>query len=328
MSLNELIRRIPKAELHIHIEGSLEPELMFEIARRNGITLRYRSVDALRRAYQFTDLQSFLDIYYEGAAVLRRERDFNEMTLAYLRRAATDNVRHAEIFFDPQTHTGRGIAFATVIDGISAALRAGPISSRLILCFLRHLSAESAMQTLEAALPYRDRIVAVGLDSAEAGNPPSKFVAVFARARQEGFLTVAHAGEEAGPSYIGEALALLRVSRIDHGVRCFEDPALVDDLVARRIPLTVCPLSNVKLGIFRSIQDHPLRTMLQRGIVATVNSDDPAYFGGYVVDNYLAVASALGLQEAEVRTLARNSFEASFLPDEEKKAYLRDVERA
>ena len=328
MSLNELIRRIPKAELHIHIEGSLEPELMFEIARRNGITLRYRSVDALRRAYQFTDLQSFLDIYYEGAAVLRRERDFNEMTLAYLRRAATDNVRHAEIFFDPQTHTGRGIAFATVIDGISAALRAGPISSRLILCFLRHLSAESAMQTLEAALPYRDRIVAVGLDSAEVGNPPSKFAAVFARARQEGFLTVAHAGEEAGPSYIGEALALLRVSRIDHGVRCFEDPALVDDLVARRIPLTVCPLSNVKLGIFRSIQDYPLRTMLQRGIVATVNSDDPAYFGGYVVDNYLAVASALGLQEAEVRTLARNSFEASFLPDEEKKAYLRDVERA
>ena len=328
MSLEELIRRIPKAELHIHVEGSLEPELMFEIARRNGITLRYRSVDALRRAYQFTDLQSFLDIYYEGAAVLRRERDFTEMTLAYLRRAAADNVRHAEIFFDPQTHTGRGIAFATVIDGISAALRAGPISSRLILCFLRHLSAESAMQTLEAALPYRDRIVAVGLDSAEAGNPPSKFVAVFARARQEGFLTVAHAGEEAGPSYIGEALALLRVSRIDHGVRCFEDPALVDDLVARRIPLTVCPLSNVKLGIFRSIQDHPLRTMLQRGIVATVNSDDPAYFGGYVVDNYLAVASALGLQEAEVRTLARNSFEASFLPDEEKKAYLRDVERA
>ena len=292
------------------------------------MALRHGSVDALRRAYQFTDLQSFLDIYYQGAAVLRRERDFYEITMAYLRRAAADNVRHAEIFFDPQTHTRRGIAFATVIDGISAALRAGPISSRLILCFLRHLSAESAMQTLEAALPYRDRIVAVGLDSAEAGNPPSKFAAVFARARQEGFLTVAHAGEEAGPSYIGEALALLRVSRIDHGVRCFEDPALVDDLVARRIPLTVCPLSNVKLGIFRSIQDHPLRTMLQRGIVATVNSDDPAYFGGYVVDNYLAVASALGLQEAEVRTLARNSFEASFLPDEEKKAYLRDVERA
>ena len=328
MALDGLIRRIPKAELHIHIEGSLEPELMFEIARRNGITLRHGSVDALRRAYQFTDLQSFLDIYFEGAAVLRRERDFYEMTLAYLRRAAADNVRHAEIFFDPQTHTGRGIAFATIIDGISAALRDGPISSRLILCFLRHLSAKSAMETLEAALPYRDRFVAVGLDSAEVGNPPSKFAAVFARARQEGFLTVAHAGEEGGPSYISEALALLRVSRIDHGVRCFEDPALVDDLVARRIPLTVCPLSNVKLGIFRSIQDHPLRTMLQRGIVATVNSDDPAYFGGYVVDNFLAVASALGLQEADVRTLARNSFEASFLPDEEKKAYLREVERA
>src|SRR2546430_9542997 len=226
MSLNELIRRIPKAELHIHIEGSLEPELMFEIARRNGITLRYRSVDALRRAYQFTDLQSFLDIYYEGAAVLRRERDFTEMTLAYLRRAAADNVRHAEIFFDPQTHTGRRIAFATVIDGISAALRAGPISSRLILCFLRHLSAESAMQTLEAALPYRDRIVAVGLDSAEVGNPPSKFAAVFARARQEGFLTVAHAGEEAGPAVLREALPAFRGSLLGPGVRGLRGPAL------------------------------------------------------------------------------------------------------
>jgi len=249
MSLDELIRRIPKAELHIHVEGSLEPELMFEIARRNGVALRHGSVDALRRAYQFTDLQSFLDIYYQGAAVLLRERDFYEITMAYLRRAAADNVRHAEIFFDPQTHTRLGIAFATVIEGISAALRDGPISSRLILCFLRHLSAESAMQTLEEALPYRDRIVAVGLDSSEVGNPPSKFAAVFARARQEGFLTVAHAGEEGGPSYIGEALALLRVSRIDHGVRCFEDPPLVEDLVARRIPLTVCPLSNVKLRV-------------------------------------------------------------------------------
>jgi len=328
MPLPELIRRIPKAELHIHIEGSLEPELMFEIARRNGVVLRHGSVDALRQAYQFSDLQSFLDIYYQGAAVLRRERDFYEMTMAYLQRAAADNVRHAEIFFDPQTHTGRGIAFASVIDGISTALRDGPISSRLILCFLRHLSAESAMRTLEEALPYRDRIVAVGLDSAETGNPPSKFTAVFARAREEGFLTVAHAGEEGPPSYIEEALTLLRVSRIDHGVRCLEDPPLVDDLAARRIPLTVCPLSNVKLGIFRSIQDHPLRRMLQRGIVATVNSDDPAYFGGYVVDNYLAAASALGLQEAEVRTLARNSFVASFLPDDQKRGYLREVERA
>jgi len=328
MSLHELIRRIPKAELHIHIEGSLEPELMFEIARRNGVALRHGSVDALRQAYQFTDLQSFLEIYYQGAAVLLRERDFYEMTMAYLRRAAADNVRHAEIFFDPQTHTGRGIAFATVIDGISAALRDGPISTRLILCFLRHLSAESAMKTLEEALPYRDQIVAVGLDSGEAGNPPSKFTTVFARARQEGFLTVAHAGEEGPPSYIREALTLLRVSRIDHGVRCLEDPPLVEDLAARRIPLTVCPLSNVKLRVFRSMQDHPLRTLLQGGIVATVNSDDPAYFGGYVVDNYLAAASALGLQEAEVRTLARNSFVASFLPDDQKEGFLREVERA
>src|SRR5438128_8583860 len=224
MSVDELIRKIPKAELDIHIEGSLEPELMFEIARRNRIVLRYRSVDELRRAYEFTDLQSFLDIYYEGASVLREERDFYDMTAAYLRRAAADNVKHAEIFFDPQTHTGRGIAFETVINGVTAALRDGPISTRLILCFLRHLSAESAMETLEQALPFRDRIVAVGLDSAELGNPPSKFAAVFARARQEGFLTVAHAGEEGAPSYIGEALALLRVSRIDHGGRCFEDP--------------------------------------------------------------------------------------------------------
>jgi adenosine deaminase len=328
MALEELIRKIPKAELHIHIEGSLEPELMFEIARRNDVALRYRSVDELRQAYQFTDLQSFLDIYYQGAAALRQERDFYDMTLAYLRRAAADNVRHAEIFFDPQAHTGRGIALATVIDGISAALRDGPISSRLILCFLRHLSPQAAMQTLEEALPYKNRVVAVGLDSSEVGNPPSKFAAVFARARHEGFLTVAHAGEEGPPAYIREALELLRVSRIDHGVRCLEDPLLVEELVARRIPLTVCPLSNVKLRIFRSMKDHNLRTMLQRGIVATINSDDPAYFGGYVVDNFLAVASALGLNEEEVRTLAGNSFEASFLAPDQKEAYLREVARA
>jgi adenosine deaminase len=322
MSLEELIRTIPKAELHIHIEGSLEPELMFELARRNGVTLRYRSVEDLRHAYQFTDLQSFLDIYYEGAQVLRQERDFYQMTMAYLRRAAADNVRHAEIFFDPQSHTGRGIAFATVIDGISAALRDGPISTRLILCFLRHLSAESAMRTLEEALPFKDRIVAVGLDSSETGYPPSKFGAVFARARREGFLAVAHAGEEGPPSYIREALDVLGVSRIDHGVRCLEDPRLVEELAARRIPLTVCPLSNVKLRVFPSMKDHNLRTLLQHGIVATINSDDPAYFGGYVVDNYLAAASALALTEDEIRQLARNSFEASFLSPAEKEAYL------
>ena len=321
MSVDELIRKIPKAELHIHIEGSLEPELMFEIARRNRITLRYRSVPELRRAYEFTDLQSFLDIYYEGASVLREERDFYDMTAAYLRRADADNVKHAEIFFDPQTHTQRGIPFPTVINGISTALRDGPISSKLILCFLRHLSAEDAMKTLEEALPFKDRLVAVGLDSSEVGNPPAKFGAVFSRARSEGLRTVAHAGEEGPPSYIREALDILGVSRIDHGVRCVEDPRLVDELAARRIPLTVCPLSNVKLRVFRSIKDHNLRELLRRGLLVTVNSDDPAYFGGYVVDNYLA----LGLTEAEVRQLARNSFEASFLSPEEKKAFISEI---
>jgi len=318
MSVEELIRKIPKAELHVHIEGTLEPDMLFEFARRNGVALRYRSVDELRRAYQFTDLQSFLDIYYEGAGVLRQERDFYEMTMAYLRRAAADNVRHAEIFFDPQTHTQRGIPFKTVIDGISAALRDGPISSKLILCFLRHLSADSAMATLEEALPFKDRLVAVGLDSSELGNPPSKFAAVFARARAEGLRAVAHAGEEGPPSYIREALELLGVSRIDHGVRCLEDPALVAELVTRRIPLTVCPLSNVKLRVFKSIEDHNLRELLRRGIIATVNSDDPAYFGGYIVDNFLA----LDLTEDEVRQLARNSFEASFLTEAEKKKFV------
>ena len=321
MSVEELIRKIPKAELHVHIEGTLEPDMLFEFARRNGVALRYRSVDELRRAYQFTDLQSFLDIYYEGAGVLRQERDFYEMTMAYLRRAAADNVRHAEIFFDPQTHTQRGIPFKAVIDGISAALRDGPISSKLILCFLRHLSADSAMATLEEALPFKDRLVAVGLDSSELGNPPSKFAAVFARARAEGLRAVAHAGEEGPPSYIREALELLGVSRIDHGVRCLEDPALVAELVTRRIPLTVCPLSNVKLRVFKSIEDHNLRELLRRGIIATINSDDPAYFGGYIVDNFLA----LDLTEDEVRQLARNSFEASFLTEAEKKSFYENV---
>ena len=317
MSVEELIRKIPKAELHVHIEGTLEPEMMFEFARRNGVALRYRSVDELRRAYQFSDLQSFLDIYYEGAGVLHQERDFYEMSMAYLRRAAADNVRHAEIFFDPQTHRQRGIPFKTIIDGISNALRDGPISSKLILCFLRHLSADSAMATLEEALPFKDRLVAVGLDSSELGNPPSKFAAVFARARAEGLRAVAHAGEEGPPSYIREALDLLGVSRIDHGVRCLEDPALVEELAARRIPLTVCPLSNVKLHVFKSIEDHNLRELLRRGIVATINSDDPAYFGGYIVENFLA----LDLTEDEVRQLARNSFEASFLTEADKKKF-------
>ena len=323
MDVEQLIRTIPKAELHIHIEGSLEPELMFEIASRNGIRLRHRTVDEVRRAYDFTDLQSFLDIYYEGARVLLKQRDFQEMTAAYLERAAADNVRHAEIFFDPQTHTDRGLEFATVIDGIWAALQDSPISAKLILCFLRHLSAESAMKTLERALPFRDRIVAVGLDSSELGNPPSKFAAVFSRARAEGFRTVAHAGEEGPSAYIREALDLLGVSRIDHGVRCIEDPALVAELVARRIPLTVCPLSNVKLRVFPSMKQHNLRELLAHGLRVTINSDDPAYFGGYVVENFLAVHRALGLTTAEVRQLAANSFGASFLSTEEKARILQ-----
>jgi adenosine deaminase len=314
MDVEQLIRTIPKAELHIHIEGSLEPELMFEIAKRNGVSLRYRSVDELRHAYNFGDLQSFLDIYYQGTSVLRTERDFYDMTAAYLRRAEADNVRHAEMFFDPQTHTDRGIRFDTVIDGIWSAMQDSTVDTRLILCFLRHLSAESAMRTLESALPFRDRIVAVGLDSSEVGNPPSKFVDVFARARAEGLRAVAHAGEEGPPSYIREALDLLHVERIDHGVRCLEDSALVAELVARQIPLTVCPLSNVKLRVFPSMRQHPIKQMLARGLRVTINSDDPAYFGGYIVDNFLAVHRALGLAEAEVRQLAKNSLGGHTFP--------------
>jgi adenosine deaminase len=329
MTIEQLIRTIPKAELHIHIEGSLEPELMFDIARRNSIALRYRSVEQLRSAYEFTDLQSFLDIYYEGASVLRHDRDFYDMTMAYLRRAAADNVRHAEIFFDPQTHTSREIDFETVLNGIARALRDGEhdfgITSKLIMCFLRHLSAESAMATLEEALPFKDKLVAVGLDSGEAGNPPSKFAAVFTRARNEGLLAVAHAGEEGPPSYIREALDLLGAKRIDHGVRCVEEPALVDELAKKQIPLTVCPLSNMKLRVFDDLKDHPLKKLLARGVKVTINSDDPAYFGGYIVDNYLAVQRALDLSEDDIRRLARNSFEASFLTAAEKKHYIAEL---
>jgi len=329
MTIEQLIRTIPKAELHIHIEGSLEPELMFDIAQRNGIALRYRSIEQLRSAYEFTDLQSFLDIYYEGTSVLRHDRDFYDMTMAYLRRAAADNVRHAEIFFDPQTHTSREIDFETVLNGITRALRDGEhdlgITSKLIMCFLRHLSAESAMGTLEEALPFKDKLVAVGLDSTEAGNPPSKFAAVFTRARSEGLLAVAHAGEEGPPSYIREALDLLGARRIDHGVRCVEEPALVDELAKKQIPLTVCPLSNVKLRVFDDLKDHPLKKLLARGLKVTINSDDPAYFGGYIVDNYLAAQRALDLSEDDIRKLARNSFEASFLTAAEKKHSIAEL---
>ena len=327
MSLQSFIERLPKVELHLHIEGALEPELMFEIAQRNGVRLRYDSVEALRRAYAFTDLQSFLDIYYEGAQVLRAEADFYDMAFAYFRKARAQNVRHAEIFFDPQTHTDRGVPFTTVLDGLERAQRDAErdlgVSSRLILCFLRHLSAEAAMRTLEEALPHRHRIAAVGLDSSEAGHPPSKFHAVFERARAAGLRAVAHAGEEGPPQYIWEALDLLGVERVDHGVRCVEDAALVERLREQRTPLTVCPLSNVRLCVFERMEEHNLGRLLELGLCATVNSDDPAYFGGYIQENYLAAQRALALDEAQITTLARNSIEASFL-DEDAKAALRE----
>jgi adenosine deaminase len=317
VSLDAFILGIPKCELHIHLEGSLEPELMFQLAARNGIRLPYASVDEVRRAYAFTNLQSFLDIYYAGAQVLRTERDFYDLTWAYLVRAHRDGVRHVEPFFDPQAHTARGVAFATVLDGIHRALgdaeRQLGISSRLIMCFLRHLPAEAAMATLEAALPHRDRIVGVGLDSSEVGHPPQAFAGVYARARAEGFRAVAHAGEEGPPEFIWQALDGLGVARIDHGVRCLEDPRLVDRLVAEGVPLTVCPLSNVKLRVVPTLAQHALKRMLDRGLRVSVHSDDPAYFGGYVGENFRAAAAALGLDRDDVHRLARNSVEATFL---------------
>jgi adenine deaminase len=318
---------LPKAELHLHIEGTLEPEMMFDLAQRNRVQVPYADVDAVRQAYVFDDLQSFLDVYYEGCRVLVTEADFYDLTLAYLRRAAVDGVRHAEIFFDAQTHTDRGIPFSVVIAGITAALRDGErdlgVTSRLILCFLRHLSAEAAMATFEQALPHRDDITAVGLDSSEIGHPPEKFRAVFDRARAEGFLTVAHAGEEGPPEYIWQALDQLRVRRIDHGVRCLEDPALVELLADQQIPLTVCPLSNVQLRVSCQLEEHPIGEMLERGLCVTINSDDPAYFGGYIAENYAATAAALSLTDEQVRLIARNSFVASFLDDETRNRYLR-----
>ena len=304
---------------------------MFELGRRNGVNLPYASVDEVLRAYVFSDLQSFLDIYYAGCRVLLEEEDFYELTWAYLTRAAGQGVRHAEIFFDPQTHTDRGLPFETVVTGIHRALQDGRarlnMTSGLILCFLRHLSAEAAMQTLSAALPYREWIVAVGLDSSEVGHPPSEFRAVYDRARDAGFLAVAHAGEEGPPDYIWEALDLLHARRIDHGVRCAEDERLMTRLVEERIPLTVCPLSNVKLRVFPSLAQHNLKRLLARGLLVTVKSDDPAYFGGYVADNFEAVAAALELPPADLVTLARNSFIASFLSEAEKRTYLDTVDR-
>ncbi|UFS69045.1 adenosine deaminase [Geomonas sp. RF6] len=329
--IETFIRNIPKAELHLHIEGTLEPELMFAIASRNNVPLNFPSVEALREAYNFSDLQSFLDLYYQGMAVLQKEEDFFEMTMAYLKRAREDRVRHAEIFFDPQAHTSRGVPFETVLDGIhKACLQAEQefgITFRIILCFLRHLSAEEAFATLRGALPHRDRITAVGLDSSELGHPPSRFAAVFEEARREGFRVVAHAGEEGPAEYIWEALDMLKALRIDHGVRCMDDEDLVNRLRADQIPLTVCPLSNVRLRVFPEMRLHNLKRLLERGLVVTINSDDPAYFGGYLTDNFLAAQEALGLGPREIQTLVENSFHASFLRQEEKERHLADVRR-
>jgi adenosine deaminase len=326
------IQALPKVELHLHIEGTLEPELMFALAERNKLKLRFRSVDDVRAAYAFTNLQSFLDIYYQGAQVLVHAQDFFELTWAYLTRMAVENVRHVEIFFDPQTHTDRGIAFATVIDGIAGALeqaqREFNMSSRLIMCFLRHLDAASAMATLEAALPHRARIAAVGLDSSEKGHPPEKFAAVFARAREAGFLTVAHAGEEGPPDYVWQALDLLKVARIDHGVRSEEDPKLLAHLARTRMPLTVCPLSNIKLCVFDDMTRHNLKRLLDAGLCVTINSDDPAYFGGYLSANFAAVQQGLGLSRADLARFAGNAIEASFLAPAEKQALRRELAAA
>ena len=323
----------PKAELHIHIEGSLEPELIFKLAERNGVALAYSSIEALRAAYAFTDLQSFLDIYYAGASVLLTEDDFYDMTAAYIERALDDGVVHAEIFFDPQTHTERGVPIETVVAGMERALAKGErrgLSSKLILCFLRHLSEDDALATYAAALPlfdtYAHRLIGVGLDSSERGHPPSKFERVFAQARERGLKLVAHAGEEGPPSYIYEALDLLKVDRVDHGVRSIEDPALVTRLADTRVALTVCPLSNLKLRVFDDMKRHTLKALLERGVAVTINSDDPAYFGGYVNANYLAAVEALQLSDDDVYTLIRNGFEASFVTPRELDAFIAKLD--
>ena len=327
-----LARVIPKAELHIHIEGSLEPELIFALAQRNGVQLPYADVEALRAAYAFTDLQSFLDIYYAGASVLLQEADFYDMAWAYFERAKADHVIHTEIFFDPQTHTARGVSMATVVQGLSRACADAQsklgISSALILCFLRHLSEAEAFATLEAALPYREHFIGVGLDSSEVDHPPEKFVRVFARCRELGLRIVAHAGEEGPPEYIWEALELLQAERIDHGVRCLEDPVLVAELAKRRTPLTVCPLSNLKLCVVDDLADHPMKQLLDAGLCATVNSDDPAYFGGYLNANFEQTVRALALTEADVIKLAKNSFEASFVSEAQRAAMVDALDRS
>jgi adenine deaminase len=328
--VKSFVERMPKAELHLHIEGTLEPELMFELASRNRVQIPYKSTHEVRKAYEFSNLQSFLDIYYQGTRVLLHDRDFYDLTCAYLQKAHQQNVRHAEIFFDPQAHTERDVAIPAIIEGIHQALQDGEerfgISSKLILCFLRHLSTEDAMQTLEGALPYRHAFAGVGLDSSESGHPPVKFTEVFARAREEGLFVVAHAGEEGPPAYVWQALDTLGASRIDHGVRSMEDPALVERLRSERIPLTVCPLSNVKLRVFDSIESHNLPQLLGAGLCITINSDDPAYFGGYINENFDAVGQAFQLTPDQLRTLARNSFEAAFMDDDRRATLLAELD--
>ena len=330
MSLASFIRGLPKAELHLHIEGSLEPELMFALARRNGIALPFASVEEVRAAYAFSNLQDFLDIYYQGAAVLRTEADFADLAGAYFDRVAQDGCRHVELFFDPQTHTDRGLPFAVAAQGLLAGMaqaraRHG-ITSSLILCFLRHLDEDAAFATLRQAEPFLDRIAGVGLDSSEVGHPPSKFARVFAAARERGLRLVAHAGEEGPPAYVHEALDLLHVDRIDHGNRALEDPALTARLVREGVTLTVCPLSNLKLCVVGDLASHPLKRMLALGLKATVNSDDPAYFGGYLGDNWIAIAKALDLTREDLLTLARNSFTGSFLGPAEVARHLAQIE--
>ncbi|MEL7001961.1 MAG: adenosine deaminase [Bacteroidota bacterium] len=329
-TLEEFIDDIPKAELHLHIEGTFEPELMFEIASRNNKTLKYQSVEELKNAYTFNNLQEFLDIYYEGANVLITEQDFYDLTWAYLKKVHEQNVIHVEVFFDPQTHTDRGVAFSTVIEGIHKALEDGQkklgISYKLIMSFLRHLDEESAINTLKQGLEYKDWIVAVGLDSSEVGNPPSKFKKVFKMAQQEGFITQAHAGEEGPAEYIWEALNLLNVSRIDHGNRCLNDDQLVEELAKRRMPLTLCPLSNLKLKVIHDLADYPLKEMMNKGLLVTINSDDPSYFGGYMNENYLETALAIDLSKDQIAQLTKNAFEASYLDEKSKKQMIDRVD--
>ena len=329
--MDSLIKRLPKCELHIHIEGSLEPELMFALSRRNGIRLPYASVEALRQAYQFRHLQDFLDIYYQGMSVLVTEQDFYDLAWAYLQRARGDNVRHVEMFFDPQGHTARGIAFSTVIGGLHRAVvdaaRELGVGASLIMCFLRHLDETDAEKTLDRALAFKDKIVGVGLDSSELGNPPSKFARVFRRARDEGFFLTAHAGEEGPAAYVWEALDVLGVGRIDHGNHSLDDAALVGRLARERIALTVCPLSNLRLRVIDDLSRHPLRQMMDKGLLVTVNSDDPAYFGGYVNENYRAVSRALELRRDEIAATVRNGIEASLMATAAKADALAEVER-